>query len=105
MSLLSSEDDEDMRVVDKNSSKPKSPPKNGKATESEEKLEDPNRTPELNFGDVTDEEQEYVNQPSFNCTQLEGEKKVFDNKTFYLNFDLPATDKIKFERYINFLRG
>lgn len=80
-------------------------PKTPQKEESDEEKEDTNLTPELNFDNSTDDESNVQETSSLDITQIKGNKKIYDDKKFHLNSDLSATDKIKLETYILFLKG
>ncbi len=64
--------------------------------------------PNQNFDNTTDDESKPTQDMSLNVTQIQVDKKIFDDKKFYLfylNQDSSATDKNKLERHIFYLKG
>jgi hypothetical protein len=112
VSLLSS-DDEDMIPVPFTRKSPEKvakiddPNENGREDpEKEDPVEkERSHTPDLKFDNTTDDESKPTQDMSLNVTQIQVDKKIFDDKKFHLNHDLSATDKIKLERHILYLKG
>jgi hypothetical protein len=66
---------------------------------------EPSSSPNLNFDKTTDGESKFTQDSVLSVTQIQVDKKIFDDKKFYLNQDLSATVKIKLERHILYLKG